>query len=238
MNLFNLLKSGAFQGAATLLGLLLGLLPFLRARTKRLAYQVVRNADVFSPGQSAAAPHYDITVNGHVVTGLALVVLTLRNTGRLPIRKADFDDPLEFRFPGETTVLSSRLLSTAPATLTVTLSHTASAVQLAPLLLKHHESVSLEVLLSHRPDHVVPVDRMPEVKLQEIGKDIDPSTRLYYWTAAATWGYALFLWGLFTTGYTLARANHQPYSLRQTLPFLVSMSLIPLVSAFFLLRRS
>ena len=237
MPLLDLLRSTAFQGAISLLSILLALLPLARTRAKRLSYQIVRNADLFEPGHTGEA-HYALTLHGQPVAGLALVVVTLRNTGSRPIRKADFEDPLQFRFPADAAVLSTRVLSTAPSTLSPHLTHTPTTVTLDPLLLKSRESLSLEVLLSKRPNTIQVIDRMAEVTVRALSQEPDATAIAYYWIAALTWGFPLFLWGMFTAGYTLAHTTHHPYSLRHTLPFLFIMSAIPLPSVFFLHRRS
>ncbi len=238
MNIAHLLSSSVLMGALALCSFTFTILTFFFGRKrKRLSYQIVRNAEIFEPAPASTHP-YNITVNGHIVAGLALVILALRNTGDLPVRKSDFEEALQFRFEGDTSVLSSRVLSTVPDALPVTLTHEAAFIRIAPLLLKPRESLSLEILLSKRPERITPIERIADTILRQRGQEVETASLLYYWTAAVTWGIALFVLGVFTAGYQMAHAMHHGYSLRHTLPFVIIMFLAPVVTGILLHRRS
>jgi hypothetical protein len=88
------------------------------------------------------------------VSSVALITVTLVNTGNQPIRREDFDGPLRIRYGESVEVLDAEISSVEPPGLRPALSVSDADsgsrpwVEIAPLLLNRHDSLSVEAIVN------------------------------------------------------------------------------------------
>jgi hypothetical protein len=106
-----------FGVVATILAVLIGAgvtyLVFLKQRTrKELSYQVISVAPIASVNK-ALANRVTIQFDGKPVNDAIQVVLKIRNSGNVAIRRDDYDEPIKFVFAGSE-IIGIDILSTEP----------------------------------------------------------------------------------------------------------------------------
>jgi hypothetical protein len=124
-------------------------------------------------------PGLDLTYRGHSVSGASIVILTVANTGRVPILKADFEEPLSFRFAGYTAdeeLLAQHITPIVPRDLPLRV-HLSDGdgrrgvptITVDPLLLNPGDRFSISILVSGFADKVTSTARIagiPRVERQ------------------------------------------------------------------------
>src|SRR5579859_3323074 len=116
-------------------------------RRKALTYRVVSDTSIteMNKGQGKGIV---ISFTGEQPKDLRLVVLTIRNSGNIPITPKDYEEPIQISFRGGE-VLESRLLQRGETEAAQTLNKTApDSVILPPLLLKPKDLITVTTILT------------------------------------------------------------------------------------------
>jgi hypothetical protein len=161
-------------------------------KRKKLTYDyetipVTQNGRVVFPG-------LELTYRGHSISGASIVILTVANTGRVPILKADFEQPLSFRFVGyfaDEELLAQHVTPIVPLDLPLR-AHLSDGdgrsgiptITVDPLLLNPGDSFSISILVSSFANEITSVARIAGVPRVERSTN-RPQARLPKWLAAA-----------------------------------------------------
>jgi hypothetical protein len=127
---------------------------WIQRRRKEIAYEVISNTLVI-PELEEVSPHttgiLHVLFNGKPVKGARLVILKVWNTGNEPIDILDYAEPITFNFGEKAEVLNVAILETskglAKSNAEKALDISSNKVILKPILLNHHASITLKVLL-------------------------------------------------------------------------------------------
>jgi hypothetical protein len=131
--------------------------PFLLARAqtgrKALGYGVTAASLV----RDTARGRLTIFFADREVSSVALITVTLVNVGSQPIRREDYDGPLRIRYGHDAEVLDADLVAAEPSGLSPEVTLPAQAnengdaargcVEIAPLLLNSHDSITVEAVV-------------------------------------------------------------------------------------------
>ncbi|WP_216205500.1 hypothetical protein [Amycolatopsis aidingensis] len=119
----------------------------------------------------------EVRFNSISVTDPTLVVFRLACSGRLPIEKSDFEQPLIIKFPGAIDILSVEISKRAPENLVVDTTIDAQGVAVAPLLLNHGDLIEFQVLTEGKPTNVEIDSRISGLsKVRQIPRPYPPGT--------------------------------------------------------------
>lgn len=140
-------------------------------RTHGLSYEY--RVDSLASVSQAVTDKIQILFNDSPVHDVSLVRVRVMNTGRQPIRSADFEQPLSIAFGSNSRVLRGEVESTRPPGLNVDFypapdsgSH-AGAIVIQPLLLNSRDAFTLKLILTGKP--IVPVLHGRVVNISEFG---------------------------------------------------------------------
>lgn len=148
--MLDLLRDGLWQSIGALLALLAIIASFwiyrLQRQRKELAFGTVSTRRLLTVADEVST-RVTVQLDGRSVRDLHLIVFGLKNSGTVSVRSEDFERPVRIAFTsGE--IVSASVSSELPNDLGAALAVTASAVELAPLLLNVNDQVLIQVLLS------------------------------------------------------------------------------------------
>lgn len=137
-----------WQGLGVLIAVLLtvGGLWWQQSR-KELSYEVVSQTSLVSL-EDPAAQQLQVLFNGKPVADPTLIVLRVQNTGNVSIPKADYEQPLTFRFGEDVEVLTAEITTMTPPNLGASVNHSSNSITLSPLLLNSRDELRLKVLVT------------------------------------------------------------------------------------------
>lgn len=114
---------------------------------KKLTYRVVSYRPLLSPGKEVSGK-VKIYYEDQLVHGVHLVLIHVRNSGRIPIEVGDYDKRLGFVFDEGAQILSAEIVGTKPADVETTVIVEQRKVLLCPALLNPGWGLALQILLS------------------------------------------------------------------------------------------
>lgn len=142
----------ALTGLAIIVAILLPLWIYFRQKNKKeISYTLVSNAPIVRIRPSVA-DRIKIILDGEEIKEAQLVVIAIKNTGNVAVKREDYDEPITVKFPSRT-ILSADVLNTNPKNLLnpedakTLLAWSHSSVTLAKHLLNPKEEIQLSVLL-------------------------------------------------------------------------------------------
>jgi hypothetical protein len=143
-----LFESNAFRTLIAIVAIGVSILIYrLNKKKKALSYEVLRNDRIFRVVGSLAS-RVQITVDGKSANNVSLILVDIQNSGNEPIKRDDFDTPLQFEFGAKAEILSARVLRTKPSDLVATIDVDESKLTLNALLLNKNDSLTIEALVS------------------------------------------------------------------------------------------
>lgn len=139
-----------FIGVAAML---VALLIYRNQKSKKeLSFALVFSVPIVSVRPSVA-DRVKISFDGNEIKEAQLVIITIKNTGNVAVKREDYDEPITVDFPS-CKILSSDVLSTKPddlfcdgESLKTFLTENGSSLTLAKRLLNPNEEIRLSILL-------------------------------------------------------------------------------------------
>jgi len=139
--------------AAILVAIGVGIYQVRQGRTRRkLVYQTLSNAPIVSVNSAVADQvEIDIRVKGTLVKDARLLIVNIKNAGKVSLHASDYFEPLTFEF--DTKVLQASVLETTPLTLITPsalpafLILTPQTVQLPAFPLNPGDTIQISILL-------------------------------------------------------------------------------------------
>jgi hypothetical protein len=180
-------------GVAAVLAVLIAIAVYLlQARRDRRAVTChVGDRSLVSVGREAR-DKVRITYDGVEVTGVRLIEVVLRNSGRAPLRKEDFERPIAIRIPEGVTLLPSTLAAVGePEEIRPVAVLDGIGVSVEPTLLNPGDRISVGILASgfSRSAHLIDVDvriaGVKDVSVEDNSRS-SPPPRAYVLRRAST----------------------------------------------------
>jgi hypothetical protein len=136
-------------------GLAVGLIALVEAvvlylmqrRTKQLDYQIVTDRELVFPGPYGEIGDLEISYKGHPVKAPRLLALKIVNSGKVEIRRDDFDHPLSIIIPKDSGLLSSEISDVSSEVTRPSLLIHGEEVEVEPLLLNPGDWIELQLLV-------------------------------------------------------------------------------------------
>jgi len=137
----------------TFLGVILALLAiifsivlyFLQRQNKEVSYQILSFTPLLSV-EDEIKGRVKILFDQQPVEEVYLIILRITNAGRIPITKADFDEPIRISFGKGAKILSWEIIETIPKILPATGSVQDGKIVLDPILLNRFDAIKLNAL--------------------------------------------------------------------------------------------
>lgn len=120
---------------------------FLQKSKRRLAYEVVSNAQLVGV-KSEVQNKIKIYYENKLVENVHLVSIRIINSGNQPISIDDFARPISIQLGSNTNILTSEVLGLNPKDLDVSILKMQNSVEIQPLLLNPNDSLTLNILIS------------------------------------------------------------------------------------------
>jgi hypothetical protein len=118
---------------------------------RRLSYQVLSNLTLISR-EGEIRDKIEIRYEGEPVEQVGIIEIKLINDGYLPIRKEEFEKPIEFIF-SEAKILNAEKVKVFPENLTTVIAYNNERLAIDPVLFNRKEYIHFRVLLTpHRRD--------------------------------------------------------------------------------------
>ncbi|MBM7846284.1 hypothetical protein [Herpetosiphon giganteus] len=136
----------AFAGVVVAIVLPL-VLYWISIKGKEISYEIVANTPLLSV-KEIPDTRLQLSFDGQEVNDVSLVILKVINTGDEPIVVADYQRPMEFAFGSDADILSAEVLSTVPAGIPISITHSSETLSLLPTLLNEDDSIAVRVLAS------------------------------------------------------------------------------------------
>ena len=152
--MLELFRDPAWQAGGILIGALVALWVFRAQQTRRDLSFGVLSARTLISVHNSLSNRVSVTLDGRSVKDVSLVVFALKNSGNAPIRSADFQRPLHFRFASSTNLLSVEITRRSPSNLEALVSVDGDTASLAPLLLNPGEHIVFQALIAGRDQNV------------------------------------------------------------------------------------
>lgn len=113
---------------------------------KQLSYEVLLKRELTNLGSSESNwPGIKISYEGQDVSTGSFVTLAITNTGKLPIKREDFDSPITILISEPDLIMSSKTTFSSPNNLDVALTKVKDGISVAPLLLNPDDQFFIEI---------------------------------------------------------------------------------------------
>lgn len=113
---------------------------------KELSYEVLAQRELTNLGSATTAwPGIKILYQDQDVSTGSFLTLAITNTGKLPIKREDFDNPIVVHVPDSNSLLSYKTIYSHPSNLDITLSKVKEGFKIAPMLLNPGDSFFIEI---------------------------------------------------------------------------------------------
>ena len=113
---------------------------------KELSYEILGKRELTNLGSVESAwPGIKILYEGQDVSTGSFLTLAIINTGKLPIKREDFDSPIILHIPDTDSVLSSKSIYSNPPNLDVNVAKIKEGIAIAPMLLNPGDRFFVEI---------------------------------------------------------------------------------------------
>jgi hypothetical protein len=113
---------------------------------KELSYEIVLKRQLTNLDSSEKTwPGIQISYQGVDVSTGSFLTLSITNSGKLPIKREDFDSPILIHIPEKESIVSFQSIFALPSNLDVTLSRVKEGLAVAPLLLNPGDRFVIEI---------------------------------------------------------------------------------------------
>lgn len=140
-----------FRTYLALGSLIFAYIAFRRHKRKRLVYEILSNAALFSVRREIREK-VKIFYEDKPVEKVNLVVIRFINAGNDAILTKDFDLPISINFGDEAAIISAEISEKTPQDLPAEISYTGTVIKLEPLLLNEKDSITIKALVSKASD--------------------------------------------------------------------------------------
>jgi len=166
------LRDPAVQTVLAVLALVIAAAIYWKQRTRKsLGYEVLSISPLSSVSPSTLGGYQKVglkfTFDGVVISQAHFITARFANTGNVPIKKEDYDEPMSLSFGKSANVLAYRGLEKKPETIQLSLKPDAGdvgKVVVDPTLLNSKDSFVIEVLVSGFDGKITPRGRIVGVK--------------------------------------------------------------------------
>jgi len=130
----------------TLLSVVIPVVIFGISKEKKcLVYDVI-GGSIISKSDFIKTEDVKVLFGEEKLSNLDFQLITIKNDGKVPIKRQDFDKELTINYPKETRVLSAKVWKTIPNNLEAKVISDKNEIKLEPLLLNKDEKVIVQVL--------------------------------------------------------------------------------------------
>lgn len=126
----------------------------LQRKKKELAFGVLTRSQLLAVSEETQG-RIRVTFDGNPVSNISLILAAVRNTGNVPIRPEDFEQPLRIDFGEAASVLSS-VITNQPPGRGAQIEQSPHHVVLPPVLLNPGDTVIAKVLVSSPAELIQP----------------------------------------------------------------------------------
>lgn len=137
--------------------------PYLLPDTKELSYKIESQESILSESNLDNIESLGITFDGKKIEQAQITVLSISNTGTLPIEKSDFSTPLTISSNQKSKFLSAILTKTIPEGINTKVTIVKNIVEIEPLLLNPNDSLSIRLITSGEKVSPKPIARIKGV---------------------------------------------------------------------------
>lgn len=123
------------------------ILPIMSRRTKKLAFEVEYDLPLLLL-EDDVPERLHVTYDGEIVKDVYLIMIKIKNSGRLPIRSSDFESPICISFGESTSILSAEIAETEPEGLAVTTRIKDQVIEIPPSLINNGDSFTIKIIAS------------------------------------------------------------------------------------------
>ncbi|WP_139833019.1 MULTISPECIES: hypothetical protein [unclassified Pseudomonas] len=138
---------------------------------KELSYEVLLQRQLANIESAEKSwPGIQISYQGIDVSTGSFLTLAITNTGKLPIKREDFDSPILIHIPAKDSIISFQSAFASPSNLDVTLTRSKEGLAAAPLLLNPGDRFVIEIFsrvpleISDVTTRVVGLSKITQVK--------------------------------------------------------------------------
>ena len=166
------LRDPAVQTILAILAFVAGFIFYWKQHTRKsLGYEILSINPLSSVNPSTLGGYQQaglkFTFNGVTISQAHFITVKFTNTGRIPIKKEDYDEPISLSFGKSASVLAYRELEKKPETIKLSLRTEAGdsgKVVVDPTLLNSKDSFVIEALVSNFDGEIIPRGRIVGVK--------------------------------------------------------------------------
>jgi len=170
------LRDPEIQTVLVVVGIIVAIIIYWKQRQRKsLGYEVLSCTPLSSVDRSTLWSYQQaglqFTFKGEVVPKTHIITIKVTNTGNVPLKKDDYDDPINLSFGEKAKVLAIRVVKKKPETIPVTMSWSeAHKVIVNPMLLNSKDNFVIEMLVSDFDGRVRVGGRIVGVKeIKDIG---------------------------------------------------------------------
>jgi len=146
-----LLRDPMWQSVAAFLALVAILtsilLYFKQRQIKSLSYEIISLTPLLSIEEEIKGD-LQVLYHGNPVDQVHLIVIEIKNSGNTPIRKEDFERPVNFNFGEETEIFTAEITDTNPNDLEAFVNIEDGRVVLTPIMLNEEDTITVKMLIS------------------------------------------------------------------------------------------
>jgi hypothetical protein len=123
----------------------------LQSKKKRLLYRIPVENKMLTT-EEVKEGNIKILYKDQKVNEIALLILYIKNYGKIPIVKEDFDLPMQFNFSENCNVLSAEVIKTLPEKINVEVITNQNSIVIKPLLINPGDIIVFKILTSKLDD--------------------------------------------------------------------------------------
>ncbi len=148
MNDLSFWSQGWWQSVGVITSVILGviaiLLTILQSKKKRLDYKVLYSEALLNVDKQVKSD-LKITYKGHEVEQINVFKLQIINNGKIPIKKNDFEGPLEIELKNAKNIFNIEMPDCQPDNLNINFDHVGNKILINPMLINPNDFFNLQI---------------------------------------------------------------------------------------------
>jgi hypothetical protein len=139
-------------GFASIVGIGLAVYFYYRTRQiKELSYSIITATPLLQIG-SEIAGRVQILLDGKPIEDVNLLIVTVTNTGNVPIATPDYEQPVTMTFGEKVQIIEADITAKEPENLPIAIERDQTTVTIKPTLLNSRDSLTIKMLISGKLD--------------------------------------------------------------------------------------